>query len=408
MTAAVIGDELAVALRAYGCRCTGRASHVALAVADASSGARPSCTRERAAAQDQPKPKPKPSGKAKALPEAPPGPPRAAATPGLPPVGQPLLDIGANLLDPMFQGDYRDKHRHPADLPLVMCRARAAGVVAAIVTAGSLSESREAVELCQRRFAAGEQWPDLFCTVGVHPTRCDEFGEGPSALETHAEALLAIGREGAAAASASGSPLCVAIGECGLDYDRLEFCTRETQLRCFELHLTALAAPLGLPLFLHCRTGDAARDMLGLLEKHQALLTTPPGVVHSFDGALEDAQQFIALGFYIGINGCSLKTDENLEVVRQLPGDRILLETDAPWCAIKPSHAGRGFVQSVWEEVKKPEKWEEGKCVKDRSEPCHLRQVLEVVAGCRGEDLEVLAAQVYDNTTKVFFQAKTE
>ena len=52
-------------------------------------------------------------------------------------------------------------------------------------------------------------------------------------------------------------------------------------------------------------------------------------------------------------------------MVKALPEDRILLETDAPWCGIKASHAGHGFIQTTWEEVKKPEKWEEGKCIKD-------------------------------------------
>merc|ERR1712129_220638 len=94
---------------------------------------------------------------------------------------------------------------------------------------------------------------------------------------------------------------------------------------------------------------------------------------------------------------------ENLETVRRLPGQFLLLETDAPWCAIKATHAGHHFVKSSWEEVKKPEKWEDGRCVKDRCEPCHLRQVLEVVAGARGQTPEALAAEVASNSQRVFF-----
>merc|ERR1712183_404031 len=103
-----------------------------------------------------------------------------------------------------------------------------------------------------------------------------------------------------------------------------------------------------------------------MLKKHQALLPSPPGVVHSYDGTLSDAHKFIDLGFYIGINGCSMRTAENLRVVQRLPAERILLETDAPWCGIRASHEGYGFVSSSWEEVKKPERWQEGKCVKGR------------------------------------------
>jgi TatD DNase family protein len=311
-----------------------------------------------------------------------------------------LVDIGANMLDPMFQGEYREKQRHPSDLPAVLQRAKAAGVGKVIVTAGSLEESREAASMCREQ---REEWvicdiPELFCTVGVHPTRCTEFETaGPESAAEHIAHLLAVGREG------HEKGFVAAIGECGLDYDRLQFCPREVQLRNFELQLTGLVGPLGLPLFLHCRTTEAAQDLLLLLEKHRSLLPTPPGVVHSFDGSLEDAQKFIALGFCIGINGCSLKTAENLEVVRQLPGEYLLLETDAPWCGIKATHAGHRFVKSTWEDVKKPEKWEAGKCVKDRCEPCHLRQVLEVVAGCRDQSPEALAAEVHRNCQRVFF-----
>ncbi|CAE8671844.1 unnamed protein product [Polarella glacialis] len=312
----------------------------------------------------------------------------------------PLFDVGANMLDPMFQGEYREKPRHPADLPAVLSRGLAAGVRKIIITAGSLQESRDALALCRRHRAAaveGDLWPTLCCTVGVHPTRCGEFeassGGGPDA---HLQALLEAGQ-------AAGRELVVATGECGLDYERLEFCPRDVQLEYFELQVTGLAVPLGLPLFLHCRSGEAAQDMLGLLAKYRPSLPTPPGVVHSFDGSIEDARRFLELGFYIGLNGCSLRTPENLEVVKQLPSDRILLETDAPWCSIKASHAGHSFVKTHFEEVKKPEKFEEGKCVKDRCEPCHLRQVLEVVAGCRGADPEVLASEIAKSTDLVFF-----
>lgn len=310
----------------------------------------------------------------------------------------PLVDIGANMLDPMFQGEYREKSRHPADLPAVLSRALEAGVSKIMVTAGSLKESLDASALCRRGCdAEGSAWPRLFCTVGVHPTRCNEFDEATAGPEAHVKDLLVAAR---------GAPgICVAVGECGLDYDRLEFCPRDVQLKYFELQLTGLAAPLRLPLFLHCRTSEAAADLLSLLSKHRASLPTPPGVVHSFDGSLEDANKFIALGFFIGLNGCSLRTEDNLEVVRQLPEDRILLETDAPWCGIKASHAGHKFVGSKWDEVKKPEKWEAGKIVKDRCEPCHLRQVLEVISGCRGVDQATLAGAVQRSTDLAFFSS---
>jgi TatD DNase family protein len=128
------------------------------------------------------------------------------------------------------------------------------------------------------------------------------------------------------------------------------------------------------------------------------------GVVHSFDGSAEDRDRILDLGLHIGINGCSLKTEENLAVVAGVPADRLMLETDCPWCEIRPSHAGYKLVQSrfeAWPAVDK-KKWREGALVKGRNEPHNIRQVLEVVAAVRKEDPEQLAETVYANTERVF------
>lgn len=79
----------------------------------------------------------------------------------------------------------------------------------------------------------------------------------------------------------------------------------------------------GLPLFLHCR--NAAKDLLNCLQSKRDSFSA--GVVHSFDGTLEEARSFLDLGLAIGLNGCSLKTEANLEVVKQLPTESILIET---------------------------------------------------------------------------------
>ena len=99
--------------------------------------------------------------------------------------------------------------------------------------------------------------------------------------------------------------------------------------------------------------------------------------MHSFDGSLKEAGAFIDLGYYIGLNGCSLKTQDNLEVVRDLPVDKILLETDAPWCEIRPTHASSKYINSEpfkdYPVVKKPEKFKDGCLVKSRNEPCFIK-----------------------------------
>jgi len=108
------------------------------------------------------------------------------------------------------------------------------------------------------------------------------------------------------------------------------------------------------------------------------------------------------LDLFIGINGCSLKTKENLEVVKGIPVDRIMIETDAPWCDIRSTHAGFNAIKTKWE-AKDKKKWELGKCVKSRNEPCHVIQVLEVIANYKQMNEQELADTIYSNTLSVFF-----
>lgn len=165
----------------------------------------------------------------------------------------------------------------------------------------------------------------------------------------------------------------IAVGECGLDYDRLHFCGKETQLQYFEKQLS-LAEEFRLPLFLHMR--NAHEDFIGILERHrEELQACGGGVVHSFTGSLEEAKSILAFApnLYIGINGCSLKTEENVEVVRQLPNERIMLETDCPWCGIRASHASHKHVTTKFPTVKKKEKWTADTLIDGRNEPCQIR-----------------------------------
>lgn len=142
----------------------------------------------------------------------------------------------------------------------------------------------------------------------------------------------------------SSTPELVAFGEFGLDYDRLHYCSKEVQLHSFAVQL-ALAASLSpqLPLFLHSRAAhadfvrllkDAFGPRLERLEKG--------GVVHSFTGTVDEMRELMDLGLYIGVNGCSFKTEENCAVVKEIELSRLMLETDGPWCEVRPSHGGGG------------------------------------------------------------------
>lgn len=121
--------------------------------------------------------------------------------------------------------------------------------------------------------------------------------------------------------------LAVAFGEIGLDYDRLFHSAKEPQLKYFEAQLD-LAIEIQMPLFLHSRA--ASEDFERLIASRLDKLPKR-GLVHSFTGTMEEMERLVALGLDIGINGCSMKTQENLEVVKAIPLERLQIETDGPW-----------------------------------------------------------------------------
>lgn len=313
-----------------------------------------------------------------------------------------FIDIGANLLDPMYAGLYHGgaTPAHPPDLPAVLDRAWAAGLRRIIITAGNLEESVAALALARTH-------PRLHCTVGVHPTRCGEIEAYTAGPEAYIAELQEVIRDGAADGKV------VAVGECGLDYERLQFCDAPTQRRWFEAQF-ALAAASGLPMFLHLRGGSgeggggpAAGDFLEIVGRQ--VNAFPAGVVHSFDGTHEEMTAILGVDkLDIGLNGCSLRTEANLAVAAAVPAGRLHLETDAPWCDVRASHAGASFVRTKLA-AKDKKKQDPGALVKGRNEPANIRQVFEVVAGARGmgdccsDDAVALAAQVLRNTEAVYF-----
>lgn len=305
-----------------------------------------------------------------------------------------LVDVGANLTDAMFDGVYRGKRAHESDRSSVLRRARDAGVRSIVVTAGSLDEARRASAMAvESADGGGVGGLKLFATCGTHPTRCGEFRSGEGE-EAYMSALMTIAMEG----KANGS--VVAIGEFGLDYDRLEFCDAATQREFFEKQF-ALAEATGLPLFLHMRA--ACDDFMTIVERNRHRFTK--GVVHSFTGTAEEARRVLACdGLYVGVNGCSLKTPENLDVVRSLPLERIVLESDAPWCGIKPTHAGHALTRppESWGAPAKKERWRPGAFVRDRAEPAHVLLVAQIVAALKRESLERVAEITSANARDIF------
>uniref|UniRef100_A0A7S2UJL2 TatD related DNase n=1 Tax=Attheya septentrionalis TaxID=420275 RepID=A0A7S2UJL2_9STRA len=294
-----------------------------------------------------------------------------------------FVDVGANLLDDMYRGMYHGKERHEADLDRVLQRAWDNRVDKLVVTAGTVEESRAALEMAL-------QDPRTFSTVGIHPTRCNNVTSDD--IKEMRDICIKGIMDGTV----------VALGELGLDYARTQFCSPELQKEGLKAQLDGLL-DLNLPLFLHNR--DTGMDLVNLLSEYNNTMSNNnnriKGVVHSFDDTLEVAQAYMDLGFYVGINGCSLKTEDNLKVLKQLPLERIVLETDCPWCDIRPTHASHTHVTTTFP-TKKDKQYQPDSCVKGRAEPCHIIQVAEVVAGVHGVPLAKVAQQTRLNAHNVF------
>ena len=168
----------------------------------------------------------------------------------------------------------------------------------------------------------------------------------------------------------------MAVGECGLDFNR-DFSPRDKQRDCFAAHLE-LASKNRLPLFLHER--DAFDTFYSMMKETRGRVSR--GVVHCFTGSLENAKAYLDLDLHLGITGwiCDERRGKHLrEVVKEIPVNRLMLETDCPYLA------PRDYRPRI-----------------KRNEPKYLPHILKTVAECRGESVEELAAEVL-KTTKSFF-----
>ena len=267
-----------------------------------------------------------------------------------------LVDIAGNLTNKAFRDD----------LPTVLERAANAGVSAIVVAGVSTTTSRRGWEMSAALRSSRSPTSDrlqLVATSGIHPHHASQAS--PEALVEIAE----LAREDGV----------VAIGECGLDYNR-NFSTPAAQRRAFEAQLE-IASSTNKPVYLHER--DAHADFTEILERWRPKLAG--GVVHCFTGDRRMLERYLAMDLHIGFTGwlCDERRGLHLrELVRLVPRGRLMVETDCPYILprdMRPQPASR------------------------RNEPAFVVHVARAVAKHRGEDFADFAAHS-SKTARTFFR----
>ncbi|MGH6682800.1 MAG: TatD family hydrolase, partial [Pseudolabrys sp.] len=206
--------------------------------------------------------------------------------------------------------------------------------------------------------AIAEKYADVFCSVGTHPHHAS------SELDVDSQTLIGLAKH----------PKVVAIGEAGLDY-HYDTGPRDDQLKSFCEHIAA-ARETGLPLVIHSRDCDA--DMAKILEEETGKGAFP-AVLHCFTGSRDLAFKGIELGLHVSFTGILTfkRSDDLRAIARELPADRILVETDAPYLAPLP-YRGK------------------------RCEPAYTVETAKVLAQTRGVSLDEIARQTTENFFRLF------
>jgi TatD DNase family protein len=251
------------------------------------------------------------------------------------------------LIDSHCHLDFED---FAPDREAVIERARAAGLERMITI------STRVREFAKIR-ALAEAYPDVYCTVGTHPHNAQE--EDIAAAE-----LVKLAQH----------PKCVGIGEAGLDY-HYDYAPRDVAARVFRAHIAA-ARESGLPLVIHARDADA--DVATILEDEMGKGPFK-AVLHCFTSSRRLADVGLALGFYVSFSGVLTfkKSDDLRAIARDVPEDRLLVETDAPFLAPVP-YRGK------------------------RNEPAFVAETAKVLAEVKSVSATALAATTSANVLRLF------
>lgn len=232
------------------------------------------------------------------------------------------------------------------DLNKVISDACESGVMKYISAADSIKTCYEMLELASI-------YDSVYITLGIHPDACnDDLLELENLMESYKD-----------------NKKIVAIGEIGLDYYYGKE-DKNKQLEIFDYQLS-LAEKYNLPVVVHSR--EATLDTINTLKKHKVR-----GVIHCFTGSLETAQEYIKMGFYIGVGGVmTFKNSKVDEVIKNIPLDRIVLETDSPYLTPEPYR-------------------------KYSNEPKYIRVIVEYLSELKHLDLVDVEKTIEDNVNNIF------
>ncbi|CDO62213.1 TatD-like deoxyribonuclease, putative [Plasmodium reichenowi] len=375
-----------------------------------------------------------------------------------------FIDIGSNLTDKMFDGVYNSK-KHENDLQNVLNRAKNNNVDKIIITCTCLAEIDKSLKICETYDPEGKF---LYLSAGVHPTNCYEFIDKNKheekeiiAKKEYEEFIKYFKNEQVENSKMENGnkKICddekdinnlneilleknldtipgfkynekdkeylenlknkiikypnriVCIGEIGLDFDRLYFCSKYIQIKYFIFQLK-LVQMFNLPMFLHMR--NCSETFFKIVDIYKFLFEKNGGVIHSFTDK-EDIVHTIVQNYknlYIGVNGCSLKSLENINAVKKIPLNLLLLETDAPWCGVKKTHASYEYIKDTYEKraytnlkkIKNIIKCDDSTIFKERNEPYNIADIAEITYKVREEAVpfDLFCKKIRCNTLNLF------
>ena len=271
-----------------------------------------------------------------------------------------LIDSHTHVQFAAYQGDVDD----------VVGRSLGAGIW--MVNVGTqLDTSKQAIALA-------EKYPEgVYATVGLHPIHTDksfhdkeELGEGGEEFVSRGEVFDYDGYKKLAL-----HPKVVAIGECGLDYYRINDADSKEKQEAAFVQQIELARDVKKPLMIHCRS--AFPDLISVLKANSSKLQAVPGIIHFFSGTEPQASDLLNMGLFFTFGGVITFSHDYNEIIKSVPVSRMMLETDAPYVTPAP-HRGK------------------------RNEPSYVAEVAKRLAEIKGVSLEEIQHHTTENARAIF------